>query len=125
MRSTPSPLVLALAAVLALPAAAGDSNPPAAPKKGESAAPAMKAHVDPVTGALVSAPPQAAKGALAAAPAQPLPALKVQAVKAKPGGRMVKLDDRFMMEMTATAAPDGKVSHSCEAEHAKEARRER
>lgn len=125
MRSTPSHLVLALAAVLALPAAAGDSNPPAAPKKGEAAAPAMKAHVDPVTGALVPAPPQATKAALAAAPVQPLPALKVQAVKAKPGGKMVRLDDRFTMEMTESVGPDGKVSHSCEAEHEKKARRER
>ena len=46
MRSTPSHLVLALAAVLALPAAAGDPKEPAAPKKSETAAPAMRAHVD-------------------------------------------------------------------------------
>lgn len=125
MRTSPPHLVLAFAALLALPAAAADPKAPASPQKGDAAAPAMKAYVDPATGALLPAPPPAAKGALAAVPDQPLPALKVQVVRAKAGGKMVKLDDRFMMEMTATVAPDGKVSHSCEAEHAKEARRER
>jgi hypothetical protein len=124
MRLSPHHLVLALAALLALPAAAGDPKE-AAPKKSDAAAPAMKIHVDPATGALLPEAPPAAKGALAAAPVESLPALKVMKVQAKAGGKMVKLDDRFMMDVTATAGPDGKVSQSCEVEHAKEARRER
>lgn len=125
MRLSPPHLVLALAALLALPAAAAEPKEPAAPEKAGAASPAMKIHVDPATGALVPAPPAAAKGALSTAPAEQLPALKVQKVQAKPGGKMVKLDDRFMMDVTAKAGPDGTVSQSCEVEHAKEAHRDR
>lgn len=123
MRLSPPHLVLALAALLALPAAADEPKVPAAPKKAD-AAPAMKIHVDPATGAVVPEPPPSAKATLAGAPVESLPPLKVQKVQTKAGGKMIKLDDRFMMEMTATAS-DGKVAHSCEAGHAKEARRER
>lgn len=124
MRLSPPHVVLALAALLALPAAAADQKEQAAPEKA-GAAPAMKIHVDPATGALVKAPPAAAKEARAAVAAEPLPALKVQRVQAKAGGKMVKLDDRFMMDVTAKAGPDGTVSQSCEVEHAKGARNER
>lgn len=119
MRLSPPHLVLALAALLAFPAAAGDPKGPAAPKKSDAAAPAMKVHVDPATGALAPQAPAASKGSLAAAPVDSLPPLKVQAVLVKAGGKMVKLDDRFMMDVTATAGPDGKVTQSCEVEHAK------
>ncbi len=125
MRTSPPHLVLAFAALLALPAAAADPKAPASPQKGDAAAPAMKAYVDPANGALLPAPPPAAKGALAAAPVDQLPPLKVQQVTTKAGGRKVKLDDRFMMDVTAKAGTDGKVSQSCEVEHAKEARRDR
>lgn len=120
MRLKPHRLALALSALLAFPALAGEAKEkPAgktAPPEAESA---MKIHVDPATGQLVPQPAPGTKAALAPAPAAELPPLKVEAVKAKAGGKMVRLDDRFMMEMTVSVGPDGKVTQSCVAEHEK------
>jgi hypothetical protein len=72
----------------------------------------MKIHVDPVTGQVTSKPDPAAKAAVSA-PAGELPPLKVEKVSTKAGGKKVRLDDRFMMEVTATVGPDGKSSQTC------------
>ena len=118
MRLKPPHIALALAALLALPLAAAEtkekaSTPPAAPAAGA----AMKIYVDPATGQIVPMPVTAEPKARAAAtPQAPLPALKVEKGTTKAGGRRVRLDDRFMMEMTATVTPDGKVSYSCKEE---------
>ena len=83
MRLSPPHLALALAALLAFPAAAAEPQEPAALKKpAAEAGPAMKIHVDPATGALRPEAAPGAKGALAAAPAESLPPLKVQKVQA-------------------------------------------
>ena len=41
------------------------------------------------------------------------PALKVEKVTTRAGGKKIRLDDRFTMEMTATTAPDGKAAVTC------------
>lgn len=115
MRRKLPPIVLALAALLALPLAAGETKEkpagtPAAPAP--SAAPAMKVHIDPATGQF-SAPAPGTVGALAAAPADTLPMPRVVKAPTRAGGKMVRLDDRFMMALTAKATPDGKVTVSC------------
>ena len=120
MRLKPHRLALALSALLAFPALAGEAKEkPAgktAPPEAESA---MKIHVDPATGQLVPQPAPGTKAALAPAPAAELPPLKVEKGTTKAGGKRVRLDDRFMMEMTAAVGPDGKVSHGCVAENEK------
>ncbi len=121
MTLKPPHIALALAALLALPLAAAEtkekaSTPAAAPATGA----AMKIYVDPATGQIVPKPiPTDAKALAAATPQAPLPALKVEKGTTKAGGRRVRLDDRFMMEMTATTTPDGKISYSCKEEGAK------
>lgn len=122
MRPKPHRLALVLSALLAFPALAGEAKEkPAGKTPPPPAESAMKVHVDPATGQLVPQPAPGTKAALAPAPAAELPPLKVEAVKAKAGGRMVRLDDRFMMEMTATVAPDGTVAHACVPEQEKAA----
>lgn len=112
MRLKPFHLVLALAALLSLPLAADEAKEKAAGTPAAPGAAAMKIHVDPATGQL-SAPAPGAVGALAAAPAERLPALKVEKVTTAAGGKKVRLDDRFMMEMTAKATPDGRPFATC------------
>ena len=115
MRRKLPQIVLALAALLALPLAAGEAKekPAAAPAAGAaSAAPAMKIHVDPATGQL-SAPAPGTVGTLAAAPAENLPMPRIVTSKTKGGGKLVRLDDRFLMETAAKATPDGKVAITC------------
>lgn len=80
-------------------------------------APAMRVFVDPVTGELLPAP--AAEARAAAAPAPDLPPLAMQESPVTGGGKMVVLDDRFMLEMSATVAPNGEVRHLCQTEEAK------
>jgi len=114
MRTKPPLIALALAAFLAAPLAAQETdrkaNPsPAAPATGA----AMKAHLDPATGQLVS-PPKASEAApREALSAQALPDLKVEKVTAKAGGKKVNLQGRFMMESKATVRADGTLSSSC------------
>jgi hypothetical protein len=123
MRLKPHNIALALAALLAFPLAAGGSETKAAEKPAALAADsAMKAHIDPVTGQLVSKADPSTKGILASAPAVERLPLKVEKGMTKAGGKRVRLDDRFMMGMTATAAPDGKVSTTCETEQEKAAK---
>ena len=110
MRLKPHHLVLALAALLALPLAADEAKEKAAAKPAAPEPPAVKVYVDPATGQL-SAPAPAAQGA--AAPAGRLPALKVEKVTTAPGGKKVRLDDRFTMEVKATTSPDGNVGVTC------------
>ena len=112
MRRKPPALALALAALLALPLAADEAKEKAAAKPAAPEPPAVKVYVDPATGQL-SAPAPAAQGALAAAPAGRLPALKVEKVTTAPGGKKVRLDDRFTMEVKATTSPDGNVGVTC------------
>jgi hypothetical protein len=57
--------------------------------------------------------PAASRGVTATS-AQALPPLKVEKVTTKAGGKKVNLRGRYMMEMAATATPDGKVAHSCD-----------
>lgn len=114
MRRKPPALALALAALLALPLAADEAKEKAA---GKPAAPsteaAMKVFVDPATGQATSKPDPSSRAALAAAPAGERPALKVEKVTTRAGGKKIRLDDRFTMEMTATTAPDGKAAVTC------------
>ncbi len=99
MHPKPPHIALALAALLALPLSAGEVKEKAADKPAAPATEAaMKIHVDPATGQVVSN----------AAP------LKVEKVTTKAGGKKVNLQGRFMMEMAATAGPDGTVSHGCD-----------
>lgn len=122
MRPKPHRLALALSALLAFPAIAGETKEkPAGKTPPPPAEPAMTIHVDPATGQLLPHPAPGTKTALAPAPAEELPPLKVEAVKAKAGGKMVRLDDRFMMVMTATVAPDGTLAHACVPEQEKAA----
>jgi hypothetical protein len=120
MRLKPHRLALALFALLAFPALAGETKEkPAGKTTPPEAESAMTIHVDPATGQLVSKPAAGTKSALAPAPAAELPALKVEKGTTKAGGKRVRLDDRFMMEMTLSVGPDGKVTQSCVAEHEK------
>ena len=117
MRPKPH-LALALAALLALPLAAAAAEEKAAEKPASQAAgSAMKAHVDPATGQFVQKPAPGTKGPQAPAPATAYPAPKVERMSAKGGAKRVRLDDRFVMQMTETVGPDGKVSHTCTARH--------
>ena len=77
MRPKPFHLVLALAALLALPLAADEATEKPAGKPAAPAAAAMKIHVDPATGQL-SAPAPGAQGAPSRAPAASLPKLRVE-----------------------------------------------
>jgi hypothetical protein len=116
MKRKPPPIAIALAAILAFPLLAGETKEKAAAKPAATAAaPAVKAHVDPATGELVSpkGDPAAARGALAAMPAESAQPLKVEKVTAKAGGQKVNLQGRFLMESTASVGPDGKLSQSC------------
>lgn len=114
MRLKPPTLVLAFAALLALPLAAEEAKEKAA---GKSAAPstaaAMKVFVDPATGQVTSNPDPASRASLAAAPTAERPALKVEKVTTRAGGKKVRLDGRFTMEMTATTTPDGRATITC------------
>ncbi len=131
MRQKLPHLALALAALVSLPLAAAEATEKATPKPDAPAAgSAMKIHVDPATGQIVPKPVVPEAKALAAAPPESLPVLKVEAGRTKAGGKRVRLDGRFMMEMVATVQPDGSVTHSCDAKHEKapaaaEVRRER
>ena len=116
MKTKLSRLAIALAALIALPLLAGETKEKAAEKPAAPAAEAaMKVFVDPATGQIVSpkSDPGAAKAASAAMSAERAQPLRVEKVTTKAGGKKVNLQGRFMMEMTATASPDGKVSQSC------------
>jgi hypothetical protein len=120
MRLKPHRLALALSALLAFPALAGEAEKtPAGKTASPEAESAMKIHVDPATGQLLPRPAPGTKAALAPAPAAELPPLKVEKGTTKAGGKRVRLDDRFMMEMTVSVGPDGKVSQTCVAEQEK------
>ena len=120
-----------LATLLAVPASGADktarktdckvSETKAAAAAGKvPAAPAMTIHVDPNTGELRPAPAAAAGDAAAVtAPSPDLSPLATQESPVEGGGQMVVLDDRFMLEMTATVAPGGEVRHVCRTEEAK------
>ena len=113
MTLKPPTLVLALAALLSLPLAAEEAKEKAPAKPAAPEAAAMKVFVDPATGQVTSAPDPSSRAALAAAPTGARPALKVEKVTTRAGGKKIRLDDRFTMEMTATAAPDGKATVTC------------
>lgn len=84
------------------------------------AAPAMTIHVDPNTGELRSTPAAVARDAASVtAPSPDLPPLATQESPVEGGGQMVVLDNRFMLEMTATVAPGGEVRHVCRTEEGK------
>lgn len=110
MRMKPPLTLLALAALLALPA--GAEKVPAKASETPAAAAGMKAHLDPATGQLVSPPndPAAPREALAA---EKLPELKVEKVTAKAGGKKVNLQGRFEMQAAVAIGPDGKLAPSC------------
>lgn len=109
-------LALALASLLALPLAAGETKEKAPAKPSAPAAgAAMKIHVDPATGQVVANPSPGEKKALAAAPAAELAPLQVEKVTTKAGGKKVNLQGRFVMEMTESVRPDGTVATSCSA----------
>lgn len=117
-------IVLAMALSFPAPAAekpAGAPGPKAAVTTTRAAkapaAPAMTIHVDPVTGELVPAPATEVRDA--AAPVPDLPPLATQESPVPGGGQMVVLDDRFMLQMSATVAPGGEVRHVCRTEEAK------
>lgn len=117
MRLKPPHLALALAALIALPLAAGETKGKTAEKPSAPAAEAsLKVYVDPATGQIVSpkSDPGASKAPLAAAAAQSAQPLRVEKVTTKAGGRKVNLQDRFMMDATVTVDAKGKVSQSCE-----------
>ncbi len=116
MKLTVPRLTLALAALIAFPLAAGETKGKTAEKPAPPAAEAAaKIHVDPATGQVVSpkSDPDAARGVAATSAAQPLPPLHVEKVTTKAGGKKVNLQGRYMMEMAATASPDGKVAATC------------
>lgn len=114
MRLKPPTLALALAALIALPLAADEAKEKAAGKPATpSTEAAMKVFIDPATGQVTSKPDSASRAALAAAPSGERPALRVEKVTTKAGGKKVRLDDRFMIEMTATTTPDGKAAVTC------------
>ena len=113
-------IALALAALIAFPLAAGETKGKAAEKPAAPAAEAaMRIHVDPVTGQIVSpkSDPGAARGVSATAASESAQPLPVEKVTTKAGGWKVNLQGRFMMEMAATAGPDGKVAHICDTPH--------
>jgi hypothetical protein len=70
----------------------------------------MQAYRDPVTGAFVPTPP-AGTSPVARAQAS-LPAVALTEVAAPGGGAMVKLDERFRSQVTATVVHRG-VETSC------------
>ncbi len=114
MRTTSPLTILALAALFAAPLAAAEAAEkpgpsPAAPSSGA----AMKAHVDPATGQLVSPPKASEPAPREPLATQSLPDLKVEKVTAKAGGKKVNLQGRFMMESKATVAADGTLRSSC------------
>lgn len=106
---------LVLAALASFPLAAAERKS-GDPRPAPTAEAGMKIHVDPATGQLVApkSDPDAARNVAAAAPAEASPQFKVEKVTTNGKGRMVHLNGRLMMEMTATVGPDGKVSHGCD-----------
>ncbi|MBK9966351.1 MAG: hypothetical protein IPP07_16230 [Holophagales bacterium] len=117
MKPTVPRLAIALAALIAFPLAAGETKGKTAEKPAAPAAEAaVKIHVDPATGQIVSpkSDPDAARGVSATSTAQPLPPLRVEKVTTKAGGRKVNLQGRYRMEMAATVSPDGKVAGTCD-----------
>ena len=113
MRPKPPHLVLALAALLSLPLAAEEAKEKPAGTPAAPAAPAMKAHIDPATGQFLSEPDPSTPSRRAATSAGSLPRLKVEKVTTSAGGKKIRLDERFLMEMTARATPDGGSSVTC------------
>lgn len=118
MRPNPPHLALALAALIAFPLTASETrstagDKPVAPAIQE----AMKIHVDPATGQMVSpkSDPGAARSATSAVATEAARPLRVEKVTTKAGGKKVNLQGRFMMEMAVTATADGKVSSACNA----------
>jgi hypothetical protein len=116
MRLKPPHIALALVALLAFPLSAGEKSEkaPAGPAA-SAAASALKVHVDPATGQVVSpkSDPAAARGVSATMPAESAQPLKVEKVTTKAGGQKVNLQGRFMMESTVSIGPDGKLSQGC------------
>ncbi len=120
MRPKLSHLALALVALIAFPLSAGETKGKAAEKPAAPAAEAaMKIHVDPATGQVVSpkSDPAGATGVSATATAEGAQPLRVEKVTTKAGGKKVNLQGRFMMEMAVTTSPDGKVAQTCDSTH--------
>lgn len=118
MRPNPPHLALALAALIVFPLTASETKGTAGEKPAAPAAEAaMKIHVDPATGQVVSpkSDPGAARSATPAAATETAQPFRVEKVTTKAGGKKVNLQGRFMMEMAATATADGKVSSTCNA----------
>ncbi len=117
MRPNPPHLALALVALIAFPLTASETKSTAGDKPAAPATEAaMKIHVDPATGQVVSpkSDPGAARSATSAAAESAQP-LRVERVTTRAGGKKVNLQGRFMMEMAVTATADGKVSSTCNA----------
>jgi hypothetical protein len=117
MRPNPPHLALALAALIAFPLFADETKAKPAEKPAAPAVEsAMKIHVDPATGQLVSpkSDPAADRSATPAV-AEATQPLRVERVTTRAGGKKVNLQGRFMMEMAVTASADGKVSSTCNA----------
>ncbi|MBK9374761.1 MAG: hypothetical protein IPN03_13800 [Holophagales bacterium] len=120
MRPNPPHLALALAlgALIAFPLTASETRSAAGEKPAAPATEAaMKIHVDPATGQVVSprSDPGAARSATSAGATEAARPLRVEKVTTRAGGKKVNLQGRFMMEMAATASADGKVSGTCNA----------
>lgn len=118
MRTKIPHLALALAALIAFPLTASETKETAGDKPAVPAAEAaMKIHVDPATGQVVSpkSDPGAARSATSAVATEAAQPLRVERVTTKAGGKKVNLQGRFMMEMAASATADGKVSSTCNA----------
>lgn len=116
MKLKPPLIAIALAALLAFPVSAGEKDGKApARSSAPGADSAMKVHVDPATGELVSprSGPGAARGVSAMTPAESARPLKVEKVTAKAGGRKVNLQGRFLMESTVSVAAGGNLSERC------------
>lgn len=119
MRPTPTRIVLALAALLASPLVAGETADRVPAKTAAPAAgAAMRAHVDPATGQDVTPRAGASRSTLSPALAESEAPLHVEQGKTKSGGKMVRLDGRFMVASVATVGPDGKAVQRCVETHA-------
>ena len=118
MRPNPTRIVFALAALLAFPLVAGETAGkaparPAAPAAGS----ALRVQIDPSTGQYVTPKAGASRSTLSPALAESEAPLHVEQGKTKSGGKMVRLDGRFMVASVASVGPDGKAVHRCVETH--------